>query len=312
MTSPDVPAELQLTSLGAVAVPVPWASSLQEVSWLAAFPLASGVAALRTSTSDGRMRHVIALGALWIIGCASDARQRQDLVERRALVRAENAKAYRSRDGFQEARWGMTLAEVRALYPEGELSLDGHLRWNGSVATRSAQVDFLFLKGQLAAVNVGFVDVSDQQAGFRDLRDLLNRKWGPPRDEYDEVAYTQELIRVARLSALLSATLGPTGPGAPEKSVAMTMRDLQARSEVNAQADRFESQAQARLQAAQMRGILRSEWQSSETTTALYALQGDQGPVLKITYESRAFGAALQAESQRRVNAARDEMAKDL
>ncbi|RKG96382.1 hypothetical protein D7V97_35660 [Corallococcus sp. CA053C] len=113
-------------------------------------------------------------------GCATDA-AKPTALERRDAVRSASDKTYRSMEGFQEARWGMTPEEVRAALPDASVGPDGTLRMKTTIADVPAEVSLGFLENRLAAVDVFFPEVSDPRTLQALMRDLLTRKFGDPR-----------------------------------------------------------------------------------------------------------------------------------
>src|SRR5690242_15833394 len=109
------------------------------------------------------MRYLL-LTALVLAACATE-RQGPSALERRDYVRAANRAlnegTYRSRDGFQSTRWGMTRDEVASLYPAVESLPRGALALSMTVAERPARVIFLFTKGRLSVVRVRFTQFKD-------------------------------------------------------------------------------------------------------------------------------------------------------
>ncbi|MBZ4376540.1 hypothetical protein [Corallococcus sp. AS-1-6] len=127
-----------------------------------------------------------ALG-LWVVlgvsaGCASG---KPTALERRQAVRDSLDKTYRSTEGFQAARWGMTLEEVRAALPEASVGPDGTLRMQTTIAEVPAEVALGFLDNRLAAVDVFFADVADPRTFHSLMQDLLTRKYGEPKKRID-------------------------------------------------------------------------------------------------------------------------------
>jgi len=113
---------------------------------------------------------------LTVTGCAEE-----NLVARRHAVRTLNAgKRWRSAEGFQSARWGMTEAEVRSALP-------GH--WVGS-NVRTEIIDgeevverFGFCTYGLARVVVSSPTSPERQ--FNRWLELLTGRYGNPDDEND-------------------------------------------------------------------------------------------------------------------------------
>ncbi|MBJ6762787.1 hypothetical protein JGU66_18645 [Myxococcaceae bacterium JPH2] len=104
---------------------------------------------------------------------------------------------YRSAEGFQKARWGMSPAEVQKLYPSLQQVQDGVWALSGTTADLDTQSFFFFARNRLAVVMVNVNDLHsspDQyEADYRSLKDLLQRKYGKP--SIDETTWKQELFR---------------------------------------------------------------------------------------------------------------------
>ncbi|WP_375757020.1 hypothetical protein [Corallococcus exercitus] len=122
------------------------------------------------------------LGVLGVVaGCASSSPDKPTALERRQAIRDASDKTYRSTEGFQTARWGMSPDEVRAALPEASVSPDGTLRMKTTIAEIPAEVSLGFLDNRLAAVDVFFTEVSDARTFHSLMRDLLTRKYGDPK-----------------------------------------------------------------------------------------------------------------------------------
>ena len=96
-------------------------------------------------------------------------------------------RAYRSESGFQNARWGMTPAEVSKAFPKATRQASGDLVARMAVADYPATVRFRFIDARLWAVEVAFgVDHTRPDQDVRktlDLRRLLAKKYGEPEVE---------------------------------------------------------------------------------------------------------------------------------
>lgn len=100
---------------------------------------------------------------------------------------APPAKDWRSSEGFQAARWGMTKAEVRKLFPGARQQKHGDDALAISktqVADRMASVVFFFVMDRLASVVVSFevAASNDVTSKFDRLVELLKKKYGEPAD----------------------------------------------------------------------------------------------------------------------------------
>lgn len=93
-------------------------------------------------------------------------------------------KGYRSPEGFQSAKWGMTVAEVRKAIPKAQLVDDKGLFVRGETAGIKTDTYFLFVDGRLASVGVQSREVhlsaSQYVADYKRLRALLLKKYGAP------------------------------------------------------------------------------------------------------------------------------------
>lgn len=98
---------------------------------------------------------------------------------------------YRSKSAFQSARWGDTLKEVVRKFPKGTRVSDGQYDVKTDLAGKPAELQFLFVYGRLAIVDVVFTDVylnpDLHVTSYRDVNDLLVRKYGEPKPK-DEKA----------------------------------------------------------------------------------------------------------------------------
>ncbi len=90
-------------------------------------------------------------------------------------------RSFRSSEGFQAARWGMTQAEVAALFPSATSQGPALLEQTTAVAGYPARVQFYFARDRLANVDVTFEPVGllrSKDEGRAVLRRLLNDKYG--------------------------------------------------------------------------------------------------------------------------------------
>lgn len=129
-------------------------------------------------------------GAYLLVRCA---RQPQVVIERvepklRDAPTAEAGEedepsALEALDGYQTAKWGMSKAQVKKLFPKSKI--DGaRLALVGKVAGFDATTVFLFAKDKLTHVNVLFKPSSNVR-GADDLYNVLEaalaKKYGDPR-----------------------------------------------------------------------------------------------------------------------------------
>ncbi|RYZ42281.1 MAG: hypothetical protein EOO71_08715 [Myxococcaceae bacterium] len=218
-------------------------------------------------------------------GCASDP-AKPSALERRDTVRAAVDKTYRSSEGFQEARWGMTSAEVRAVLPDASVSPDGTLRLKTTIAEVPAEVAFGFLEDRLAAVDVFFPEVADVRTFQTLMRDLLTRKYGEPMRNFD---VTRQVVE-GNVPVRFAADLGPVQEGA-------------------APADA--SSLESSLSAFGKRRVIH-RWTNLESQVNLtrWALPGKV--VMSLQYESARYAPRRAGLIGRFSDKSREEMVKDL
>ncbi|WP_426734862.1 hypothetical protein [Myxococcus faecalis] len=100
--------------------------------------------------------------------------------ERRAAIRAEHERKYGG-EGFQSTHWGMSRAEVRALYPEALVTAREDLVVSTTLAERPARVFFLFAGDKLGSVFVRFATPEVLRDEHQQMVEVLNAKYGRPR-----------------------------------------------------------------------------------------------------------------------------------
>ncbi|HEY3446701.1 MAG TPA: hypothetical protein VGK67_10075 [Myxococcales bacterium] len=103
----------------------------------------------------------------------------------KAKLRATPLKTWRSKNGYQQTRWGMTPKQVKALYP-GAVEAGEMVVTKGKAAGHDAQLGFLFLDGSLAGVALIFQDgtfLAERLKFFEDVKKGLIAKYGAPADE---------------------------------------------------------------------------------------------------------------------------------
>ncbi|WP_140854714.1 hypothetical protein [Myxococcus xanthus] len=93
-------------------------------------------------------------------------------------------KGYRSPEGFQTAKWGMTESEVRKAFPKAQAVDDKGLFIRGDTAGLKTDTFFHFVDNRLVSVGVQSREVhlsaSQYVADFKRIRALLLKKYGPP------------------------------------------------------------------------------------------------------------------------------------
>ncbi|AKF87320.1 hypothetical protein MFUL124B02_41305 [Myxococcus fulvus 124B02] len=100
--------------------------------------------------------------------------------ERRAAIRADHAGKYGG-EGFQATNWGMSRAQVRALYPEALATAREDLVVSTTLAERPARVFFLFAGDKLGSVFVRFATPEVLRDEHQQMVEVLNAKYGRPR-----------------------------------------------------------------------------------------------------------------------------------
>ncbi|GEN10888.1 hypothetical protein MFU01_59250 [Myxococcus fulvus] len=100
--------------------------------------------------------------------------------ERRAAIRADHERKYGG-EGFQSTHWGMSRAQVRALYPEALVTAREDLVVSTTLAERPARVFFLFAGDKLGSVFVRFATPEVLRDEHQQMVDVLNAKYGRPR-----------------------------------------------------------------------------------------------------------------------------------
>jgi hypothetical protein len=118
----------------------------------------------------------------------------QEKVEAKQIETADAAvspppltqSTYRSNEGYQQARWGMSRDEVQAIYPQAN-ERGGEFGFLGEVAGYETATGFGFSDGMLALVSVslrgGSLTTAERMRAFSDLKSLLTQKYGAPRQD---------------------------------------------------------------------------------------------------------------------------------
>ncbi|WP_095975885.1 hypothetical protein [Melittangium boletus] len=104
---------------------------------------------------------------------------------------------YRSGEGYQKARWGMSRKEIKTLYPQAEPFESEGQSWigfTGNVAGYKAYTAFAFAGDRLAVVTVTIANdrynSADPLAEYDELLGLLTKLYGRPLS--DEVLWKTE------------------------------------------------------------------------------------------------------------------------
>ncbi|MFY1826815.1 hypothetical protein ACN47A_12925 [Myxococcus fulvus] len=100
--------------------------------------------------------------------------------ERRAAIRADHERKYGG-EGFQATHWGMTRAQVRALYPEALATAREDLVVATTLGERPARVFFLFAGDKLGSVFVRFATPEVLREEHQQMVEVLTAKYGRPR-----------------------------------------------------------------------------------------------------------------------------------
>ncbi|RYZ17073.1 MAG: hypothetical protein EOO70_02955 [Myxococcaceae bacterium] len=121
-------------------------------------------------------------------------------------------KGYRSPEGYQQARWGMSLVELKKLYPgAGHVEASG-IALNGKTAGLETVTVFRLVGDKLVLVIV--TETENRSSAAADLQDyerlkrLLTRRYGEPLNE--EEAWSSDLFRgdpARRANAIKMKTL---------------------------------------------------------------------------------------------------------
>lgn len=110
------------------------------------------------------------------------AKERLEQVE---AERRASQPGFRSTDGYQKARWGMTRSEVRKLFPgaRGDPKDKAIVQLIGETASLPSETMFYFAADRLTDVHVRLKPIGrmrSEREGFNALRDILIEKYGEP------------------------------------------------------------------------------------------------------------------------------------
>lgn len=241
-------------------------------------------------------RHVSGLLLLSLFTTACGSARHQALLERRDGIRASNAafelkavEAYRSQDGFQETRWGMSQDEVLALYPEAWVTPQGSLQVHTHVTEAPAAVEFLFARGKLASVSIQFDPRMHVRGQVEWLSELLELKYGAPISHEDTAITAARFVQTLEVLHLTTAVV----------ELASTLKHG-SHMDWEAEAERQRVLASARddVFEAQHVFVIETAWKNPETTLQLMARQDSHSRALDLTYESRRLKPYLQEALQ--------------
>ncbi|RKH63536.1 hypothetical protein D7W81_20295 [Corallococcus aberystwythensis] len=216
-------------------------------------------------------------------GCASG---KPTALDRRQAVRDAQDKTYRSTEGFQTVRWGMTPDEVRAELPEAAVGPDGTLRMKATIAEVPAEVSLGFLDNRLAAVDVFFPDVADPRTFHSLMRDLLTRKYGEPKAPI-EVA---RALKWEKLPIRFAADLAP-------------IENVEASATVQTTESMLSSQSRPKLL---------NRWTTLESHVNLTQWSLLSRSIMAIQYESAKYAPRRADLIGRYSTKARQDLVKDL
>jgi hypothetical protein len=134
-------------------------------------------------------------------------------------VRPDDPARYRSEEGYGDARWGMTPAELSGRLADAR-QLDAQTYQRHEIADgRPAWVTYAFPNGQLASVTVQFDPPAGQPADFDATYDMLAHRFGDPlpapgaRDAERDAALTVAAIVAAVLVVGILVALVAKGHG---------------------------------------------------------------------------------------------------
>lgn len=231
------------------------------------------------------LRTLLVLGPLAVplfTGCASEPSRAESLRAQyretsAAQARRRSDPLYRSPEGFQEARWGMSQAEVRALYPAAQV-VDGTLQVDGLLAEQPARLRFGFVEDRLAGVRC---TLKQPQGQFDVLRALLVRKYGQPAQVSPD-PQSSDAEAAGMVASVLVGILSPPS----------TAFVIGQNRETQAQLARQQAQLDAQTNP---RGAI---WLRPETRIAI-ASQPQGTEALVVDYLWRAYGGeALEATTR--------------
>ncbi|NVJ05412.1 hypothetical protein HUW63_09215 [Myxococcus sp. AM001] len=220
----------------------------------------------------------------------------QALLERRDAIRLADVEReqgereqYRSVNGFQDTRWGMTRAEVLAVAP-GALPSNawGDLRALGVVADRPAVIDYIFADGQLAQVSLRFRTPGAVRGDFRALEELLSMKYGKPASREDSALDAAHHLALVEMSNNLSEAsanyhAARSGYRSPTPAVGSFERQREADARNNALAASYDY-------------ALESTWKDAETDLVLTGTQQPGARGLSLQYQSARLAPYLSQE----------------
>lgn len=104
-----------------------------------------------------------------------------------AAIGRSRTEVHRSAEGFQETRWGMSVEDVKTLFPLARPALKDGLGLEGETAGKESLTAFMFAGGRLSTVGVmfpkKFVNANGYLDEYAELKGLLTEKYGKPADD---------------------------------------------------------------------------------------------------------------------------------
>ncbi|WP_375743448.1 hypothetical protein NR800_35630 [Corallococcus interemptor] len=255
---------------------------------------------------------------LGVIGCilavsltAGCVTTREDLIARKRHGAMQEWKrqghAYRSSEGFQDARWGMRIEEVRELFPNGRMLNENAMRWTTRIADLPAVVTLSFLDGRFVAVDVFFPDVRSVRNSHLLIRRLLNRKYGTPVRDRDTADEAQRRVGSYRSAADSVYVLGKA-----MQAISGVPQDQYTQQRIDTRAENDEAEARREARAASKRFLLLSRWATLESDVKLRSVRTPEIDAAVIEYESARYAVELAAARRRAQEIDLQRMTKDL
>ncbi|MFB1481248.1 hypothetical protein [Corallococcus sp. RDP092CA] len=233
--------------------------------------------------------------ACLIAGCVTT---REGLIEKKRHGAMQDWRRqgpdYRSSEGFQDARWGMSVEEVRGLFPDGKMLNENAMRWKSTIADLPAVVTFGFLKGRLVAVDVFFPEAGNVRNSHLLIRRLLNRKFGTPVRDRDTAYEAQWRVGSYRSAADTVYVLGKL-----TESFTGVHPDQYAQQRIDVRAENDEAEARREARAAEKRFLLLSRWATVESDVKLRSVKTPGVEAVVVEYESARYAPELAAARQR-------------
>ncbi|MBN8228666.1 hypothetical protein JYK02_14225 [Corallococcus macrosporus] len=224
-----------------------------------------------------------AMGLLVVLGVSVGCAEKSHSQLRREAVRDSVDKNYRSPEGFQTVRWGMTPEEVRTALPDASVAPDGTLRMKTTVANMPAEVALGFLESQLAAVDVFFLEVTDARTFQALMKDVLTRKFGDPKTPHQ---LARQLKR-GEAPVRFATELTPPREGTPAETLE---RELTAKGEFT----------------------VLERWTTEESHVNLTQWTLSSRSLMALQYEAAKYAPKRASIIGRTTNQARENLVKDL